>query len=527
MFIQIDGLALPVLRRAVRDGNVPTLSRWLRSGTHTLVGWETHWSSQTGASQAGLLHGNSWDMPAFRWLDKSTGVSYVTNHPSSAAAIEARQSDGRGLLHADGASRGNVFTGDAVSSSVTMSGAGRRRGRVGEGYYPYFANPYAAVRTILGFAAEVLRELWQAAEQRHRGVRPRSPRGGWYPLLRALTTVVTRDVTTQALIGDIYAGRSVIYADYVGYDEVAHHSGTERYETLETLRRIDRDIYRLEQTVADAAREYLVVVLSDHGQSQGEPFESTYGESLGHVVERALRTSRVDEPVTPPAGEHQALRPVVAAPTLDVDRGRSEAVVLASGSLGLIYLSQSRERCRRREIEERHPDLIRTLVGHPGIGFVVVADEQGQVAIGARGERCLATGEVRGQDPLDCYGPSAPWQVATVAAYPHCGDIMVQSAWDPQTEEVGAFEPLVGSHGGLGGDQTRPFVLVPSQLALPDEPVEGAEALHRVFRGWLAGLGHSAFASATEVSTTASADPLADPVPDPLAPSSRGTATDR
>src|SRR6202012_6084597 len=40
IFLEIDGLAAPVLRRAMRDGNAPFLARWMAEGTHRMVGWE-------------------------------------------------------------------------------------------------------------------------------------------------------------------------------------------------------------------------------------------------------------------------------------------------------------------------------------------------------------------------------------------------------------------------------------------------------------------------------------------------------
>ena len=113
VFVQFDGVAHDVLRRALRSGDVPNLHRWLRDGSHRLVGWETGWSSQTGVSQCGILHGSTGDMPAFRWLDKSTGEIVVSNHPKSAAAIERAHSDGNGLLAHHGSSYGNLFSGDA------------------------------------------------------------------------------------------------------------------------------------------------------------------------------------------------------------------------------------------------------------------------------------------------------------------------------------------------------------------------------------------------------------------------------
>src|SRR5262249_16869113 len=109
LFLEIDGLAFDVLRRAIRDGNAPELARWIHDDAPHLHSWECNWSSQTGACQAGLLHGNDDDMPAFRWWEKDLGRAIVTNHPKDAAEIERRHSDGKGLLHEDGASRANIL----------------------------------------------------------------------------------------------------------------------------------------------------------------------------------------------------------------------------------------------------------------------------------------------------------------------------------------------------------------------------------------------------------------------------------
>ena len=119
------------------------------------------------------------------------------------------------------------------------------------------------------------------------------------------------------------------------------------------------------------------------------------------------------------------------------------------------------------------PGLIDALVAHPGIGFVLV------------------DGEVLGD--LTPFGPHAAEHVARTNAFPHCPDIMVNSRYWEDMDEVAAFEELVGSHGGLGGGQAHPFVLAPPDLAWPEGEVIGAEAVHRIFRGWLAGLGHDAY----------------------------------
>ena len=85
VFLEIDGLALPVLQRAMRDGSAPHMASWLESGDYRLAEWETDLSSQTGASQAGILLGSNEDIPAFRWVEKETGKVVACSSPADCA----------------------------------------------------------------------------------------------------------------------------------------------------------------------------------------------------------------------------------------------------------------------------------------------------------------------------------------------------------------------------------------------------------------------------------------------------------
>ncbi len=295
-FLEIDGLAHDVLKRAIRDGNAPNLARWLREGSHRLMAWETDWSSQTGACQAGLLHGNNDDIPAFRWWEKDRDAAIVTNHPRDAAEIERRHSDGRGLLHEDGASRANIVSGDAPHTLLTMSTVldRHREGRIGQDYFAYFANPYNVTRTIALVIADIVQERWFAAQQRRRDVRPRIERDRKYALMRAWGTVIQTDLQVQAVVSDLYAGRPVGYSTFLAYDEVAHHSGVERADALSVLRKVDRRIGRIAAAARDAPRPYRFVILSDHGQSQGETFLDRYGVSLEDLVREACDAGHVE-----------------------------------------------------------------------------------------------------------------------------------------------------------------------------------------------------------------------------------------
>ena len=109
--------------------------------------------------------------------------------------------------------------------------------------------------------------------------------------------------------------------------------------------------------------------------------------------------------------------------------------------------------------------------------------EQGAVVLGARGARYLADGRVEGDDPLAPFSPTAPQHLLRTDGFAHVADIMVGSFYDPDLDEGCAFEELICFHGGIGGQQTRPFILHPAHLEAPPEPILGAASGARHPRG--------------------------------------------
>lgn len=61
----------------------------------------------------------------------------------------------------------------------------------------------------------------------------------------------------------------------------------------------------------------------------------------------------------------------------------------------------------------------------------------------------------------------------------------VNSVYDPDSDEVAAFEELIGSHGGLDGTQRRPFVVYPTEWDLARTEIVGAEHLHKLLKSKL------------------------------------------
>ena len=286
IYLEIDGLALPVLRRAMRDGNAPNMARWARE-THRLVEWETDLSSQTGASQAGILLGSNEDISAFRWVEKETATMMTCSAPPDCAEIERRRGTGIGLLVDGGASRGNLLSGEAEDVILTVSRMEAEK-KSNPGYRGFFANGDNATRTLVLFGWEVILEWTAALRAIRRDVQPRGHRGGIYPLMRGALCVFVRDLIVSGVLTDIMRGRPAVYATFSSYDEVAHHSGLERADTLEALRKLDDKFAHIEMACRYAPRPYEIVVLSDHGQTQGATFKQRNGYGLDDLVERSL-----------------------------------------------------------------------------------------------------------------------------------------------------------------------------------------------------------------------------------------------
>ena len=491
IYLEIDGLGLPVLQRAMRDGNAPEMARWLAEGSHHMVEWQTDLSSQTGASQAGILLGSNQDIPAFRWVEKSTGRVVACSGPDDCAEMEKRLATGVGLLVSGGASRGNLFSGEADATILTVSRLSAEK-KANPGYRSFFANGFNVTRVLVLFFFEVGLEWVAAIRGIRRDVQPRGHRGGRYPFIRAGMCVVVRDLIVHGVLSDMMQGRAAVYATFSSYDEVAHHSGLERADTLEALRKLDEQFARIMRACPYAPRPYRIVVLSDHGQTQGATFRQRNGYGLDDLVRRSLESGSVGE--ISGAEEAQAmvghaLTEATGRDAKDPDPEESkpegeDVIVLGSGNLGLLYLMNHPERLTLEQINAEHPRLIPALRAHPHVGWLLVRTASGPVVLGATGSRDLVSGTVEGDDPLAPFAPEAAQHLARTDGFSNVADIMIGSFYSADLEQGCAFEELISFHGGLGGPQTRPFILYPVELAAPEQPILGAARVHEILSGW-------------------------------------------
>jgi hypothetical protein len=140
-------------------------------------------------------------------------------------------------------------------------------------------------------------------------------------------------------------------------------------------------------------------------------------------------------------------------------------------------------------IAAAYPGLIEALARHRGIGALTVRSAAGHtLVLGQRGRLDLTANKLEGDDPLADYGPRAAENLLHLDGFANVGDLVLLGAVDRASGEVTGFENLVGSHGGLGGWQSEPFILCPAGFELVDNPPLGAPALYRQLTAWQAQL---------------------------------------
>lgn len=546
IMLEIDGLSINTLKKAIARGMMPNIERWIEEKTHTLKEWETDLSSQTGASQAGILHGNNTDIVAYRWVEKENDNRIIVSGKlSDAPQIENKISNGEGLL-VNGISIANMFSGDSEIPTLTSSKLNGLANIYSKTLNAVFLDAYNFQRLFILFLWDIILELSSQVIHNVKNIKPRLRRTIVYAAVRAGANVVLREVATDVLTSEILTGNiDSAYATFMGYDEIAHHSGVEDRDVWGALKRIDQQFARLTSAIEMSDRDYKLVVLSDHGQSKGATFKQRYGMTLGNYVRGLLPDDlkmfkteyNIDHFRDAIIPENKQLRnfkermgdiredildweslqnireeldkrkPALIfeneqylnlrnsySNSLDYIKGYetsqqstkkekdSELIVLGSGNMGLIYLTQWKQRLNYEEIVMLFPDLIPGLVKHSGIGFILVNSiTNGGMIISENGIYYLDSDEIVGENPLESFGKNAAMHLKRQNSFNNMPDILVNSFYDSESDEVCAFEELIGSHGGLGGNQTKPFILYPSEWGDPGELI-GSESIYHFLK---------------------------------------------
>jgi len=513
LILQVDGLSWRSLMRAVRRGRMPAFSALLGLGSHRLFRWQSGVPSNTPAVQGGLFYGTRSGVPGYRWYDRERDKVMVASRPADLRDAEAAVAAHGPALLAGGSCINSMFGGGAAKRLMTLSAVreGGEYKQPGEkaDFSLFWLNPQAYTTAVVATLWDFLTALfWHVASRFHRRKRliGRSLRTA---AMRAVGNAFLRETGFYWLEQDVARGVPVIYSNFVGYDEVAHHAGPDAGESRSTLTAFDRKLQRLRRKIRRSAPiSYDLILLSDHGQSESVPFTRLYGKGLDDLVrELAGQVIAVGPPLDTEAAyvgglleemrqsereQHTWLK-ARGRRTLERMRQRRDVpppadpdaetslIVCVSGGLAHIYRRGAPRPLLVEEIRSLYPGLVEGLASHPGIGFVLVRDADGQaLMIGGDGIRNLTTGEIRGDtDPLAPYWDTELWsrELAQLVGGEMSGDLIVVGVMQEQ-QRVVAFEEQIGSHGGLGGPQNYPFVLLPASFGTVRADLQSPEALY-------------------------------------------------
>ncbi len=518
LILQIDGLSLPSLRRCLSQGRMPTVSAMLARKSHRLLGWSCGIPSNTPAVQAGVFYGNRENVAGYRWFDRSSQKVKVVSNPADLRELEAMVGEGRRGLLAGGSCINTFLSGGAAKRLMTVSALGEKADRQREGekadFNLFFLSPNAYTMAVLAGIWDYLTGLFLALVGRLDRDRPRLRFSVKRVAQRAIANSFLRDLSFFWLKQDMVRGVPVIYSNFVGYDDVAHYAGPDTYEAQIALAGFDRRLRALRRRARRASPiNYDLLLFSDHGQTPSLPYRILCGETLeetlagltGHTPARPVDPDRAFDPDRSYTAallseleetDSQYLgwagrrgRRTLAAITAGMDEQATGPppptgpVVCASGSLAHIYFPGHGHALHLEEIIALYPGLVEALSTHRGIGFVAASRRFGDaVVIGAGGIRNLITGQIGGSgDPLAPYGQPDRWsgELAQLLGYPEVGDLVVNGAWLAERGRIVVMEEQVSSHGGLGGAQTEPFILLPADWKVGRMDLESPEALHQ------------------------------------------------
>lgn len=473
--IQIDGLSRPQLEKALDAGRLPFLSRLIRERHFTLENFYSGVPSTTPAVQAEIFYGCRTAVPAFHFLQRKTGRAVKMIEAEAARDVDAMlKRTGAESLIKGGRSYSNIYQADAETSRYCVVDFAPeellRHVHPLKGlvlaiiYFPRI--PRIAALSVLEFALAVVDVFKGVFERRH------LMKELQFVPTRIGVCIVLRELIRFRILMDIENGVRLAHANFLGYDEQAHRRGPDSAFAHWTLRGIDRTLRDIHRAANRSdLRDYELILYSDHGQEQCEPFEKRNGRTLREALEAVfadgpLRGRPVWQRRTPiPEHLWNTLHRCEAllgsksgngdSPPSVPDR-TSQIVVAAQGPLGHLYLPLTPDADALR-------DYARRLVDEAGVPLVILPNGGNRPrAFNAGGEWDVV------EDKEQVFGEDHPF-LAEVAGdtvrlcqHPDVGDLVL-SGWDPSLAPL-SFPRENGAHGGPGRRETNGFLLLPDRI---------------------------------------------------------------
>ncbi len=471
VILHIDGLGYTYLRQALAQGRMPFVAHLLANEDYELLEYRSGLPSTTPYVQAGLLYGDNSEIPSFRWWDKQSGLAVSFGGRSTFNHVAHKY-----FRRCDPLTRGGVAI--ATCYPAQASRYLRLRNREHNSGLP--STPFTYRNVVMNYAMNPLhiadwlrRGLWQIWKANWEYWRARfqgHPTAKMYVISDMLEEILLHQLTRFAVTQAMRDNYPVIYGAFYAYDETAHAFGPEADYSFRILRHIDNTIRRearLRRRGGADARDYELVILSDHGQVQTIPFDQKYGMHLADFISEWLPDFVVEE-----------FRGKKIQPRDAID---GHIALMYSGGLAHLYFQDVSWRLQYDEIAERWPGLVERMARLPGIGMVVVRQGADDLLVTQDGQVRFSPDKRlprAARDLFERYDEPeiVARQLHRLNTFERSGDMVLLGEWTDHHQVN--FENQVGGHGSLGGPQEHPFILVQRECKFDTRAVTDASQLY-------------------------------------------------
>jgi endonuclease/exonuclease/phosphatase family metal-dependent hydrolase len=468
VMIQIDGLSLTQLQRALQKGHMPFLNSLLQKERYALHTFYSGLPSNTPSVQGELFYGVKTCVPAFNFVDRQSGNAVkMFDTPYVAAVEEKLKEQGEGLL-SGGSSYSNIFTGGATESHFCFAKMGWSGilHAVNPLVFPFLIVLYIDIfiRTIILFVIELFLAVVECIKGTLRGKSLQKELE--FIWLRAIVCVLLREFIAAGVCIDLMRGLPIIHFNLLGYDEQSHCRGPSSRFAHWSLQGIDDVIKRIYQTIPRSPnREYDLWVYSDHGQERTTGYQLKHGVTLEEAVKKVFDTQAVkshvgDENNMALAARSQRFSHDEKKRTFDPVHGPipADVVVTAMGPLGHIYVN------RILSVDEK-AFFAQKLVTDVGIPLVLIRDGFDKVVAYTASVQCVLPANLAA-----VFGPEHPFleemkeDLMRICDHPDAGDFIILG-WCQGSEAI-SFPSETGAHAGAGTEETKAFALLPLDVYL-------------------------------------------------------------
>ncbi|MGE5263443.1 MAG: alkaline phosphatase family protein [Acidobacteriota bacterium] len=475
VIIHVDGLGYHYLQKALEQGRMPFVQNLIDHEGYEVLPYRCGLPSTTPFCQAGILYGDNSEIPSFRWWDKQSGLLVAFGGLSSFKHVAHKYFNGCDPLTRGGASIATCYP---DSTRATWRLGYREHG------HPLERQPFSQRRVLESWALNPIHlldwlrrglwEIWKANVQYWRTRLSGRRMAVTYVIGDMLNEILLHHLTRFAVIQAMKEGLPVIYGGFYAYDETGHAFGPGADYSFRILRHVDNTIRRIARNChpgEPGARDYEMVILSDHGQVETVPFSHEYHCQLADSLAQWLPTYEIEET----KGKHITCKGAIDG----------HIMLTYSGGLAHMYFKDISWHLRHDEIEERFPGLIEKVAGTPGIGFILTRGESGNIlttkdeqikfTAGCQMPRAARELLVRYDDP-----EILAQQLEKLNSFERAGDLILfgQSTDHHQIN----FENQVGGHGSIGGDQLFPFILAKREWKFDTSKVISSSDLYPLLK---------------------------------------------